>query len=130
MNFSIYDETFGGDVLKHLILQIEQPVVSMAELIHLRVKKEIEEKADQFKELQLIDYSESSPMLDSESFDKIEQETARRVKIETERALKAFSQNAFFVFINEEQIHDLNFKIKLSHIHSACFIKLMPLVGG
>jgi hypothetical protein len=130
MNFSVYDETFTGDVLKKITLDINRKVITVADLIHLRVKKEIEEKADKFKELQLIDYSESSPLVDSESFDQIEKETKRRVKMETERALKAFSQNSFFVFIGDEQIQDLDFKISLATVQSASFIKLMPLVGG
>ena len=53
-----------------------------------------------------------------------------RIAMETETALAAFEAGAYLLIVNDEQIETLTQRIPLNDINEACFIRLMPLVGG
>ncbi|WP_338872999.1 hypothetical protein WBJ53_29395 [Spirosoma sp. SC4-14] len=126
---TIHDETALGKVLNSYQLPILQEVLTVAELIRLRVEHEV------------ADYNQRLP----ETFQALVQPTgAERVLngyqirskrlIDSEKqvyiALDAFQKNGFFILIGNHQAETLDELVSLTNNTTISFIKLTPLIGG
>jgi hypothetical protein len=49
---------------------------------------------------------------------------------QAEAALTAFTRNAFFVFVADRQVDDLDEVLTLADTDVVSFVRLVPLVGG
>lgn len=59
-----------------------------------------------------------------------ELEQAVNVETAVEIALQAFSDGFYFVFLDDEQIEDLETQVALNAQSQLLFLRLVPLVGG
>jgi len=51
-------------------------------------------------------------------------------KIEVKKALQAFTDGAYIILVNGQQVENLEAEITLSQETKVVFLRLMPLVGG
>ncbi|GAB3979340.1 hypothetical protein GCM10028806_44460 [Spirosoma terrae] len=128
-SITIHDETALGKVLNTYNLPVSQDVLTVADLIRLRVEHEV------------ADYNERLP----DTFQALVQPTdAERVLngyqirnkrlIDSEKqvyvALDAFQKNGFFILIDNHQAETLDETIAIRPTTTISFIKLTPLIGG
>ncbi len=126
---TITDETALGDILHAIELEINESIISLEDLIRLRVTQEVEkynaEKSEVFSGL--VQPTESEKVLNGYSL-----KNKREIDAEEQvyRALDSFQKNGFFVIANERQVETLDERIPLLDKQQISFIKLSPLVGG
>lgn len=125
--------TTAKDVLKQRIRQD-------CERINLEKNKDFQAKLAQItadKKSQLSQLTEQEVVLNGEKAGNffrigIEKQSNLDWQIEFDKAVKAFSENGFLLFIDDEQIMDLEQKveIKADNTSKMTFIRLIPLQGG
>lgn len=129
MTITIADETFAGDILNKISLEFEKELTTVAQLIELRVRKEVENYNAKMPEVftGLIAPSEAEKVLNGYKM-------KERKMIDAEKqvyiALEAFQKNGFFVLIDNRQAESLEEEVLLHTDIKVSFVKLTPLVGG
>jgi len=129
MTLTITDETFTGDIINSISLDFEKELITVAEIIEQRVRKEVEnynaKMSDYFKGLVVPSDAEKSL-----NGYKIKNKRTIDAEQQAYIALGAFQKNGFFVLIDDKQAEDLNEKVLLHDKIKVSFIKLTSLVGG
>lgn len=129
MTLTITDETFTGDIINSISLDFEKELITVAEIIEQRVRKEVEnynaKMSDYFQGLVMPSDAEKSL-----NGYKIKNKRTIDAEQQAYIALGAFQKNGFFVLIDDKQAEDLNEKVLLHNKIKVSFIKLTPLVGG
>lgn len=130
IKLTIKDETATGGLLQEWELPVENEWVSVRDLIAQRVKAEVENcnnKQETSRQL-LVQPTAKEQALNLFSRKK------RTPWIDTEKqiylAWAAFTQNGFFVLVNNFQVESLDKEILVNNETVVSFIKLTPLVGG
>ena len=126
---TIQDESATGKILHELLLELADEIISVKELIRLRVFAEVERyNAQKNLDFQgLIQPTQQEQQLN---------QTAKNKKklVDAEQqlyvALEAFQNNGFFLLVDNQQVTDLDSEIILTKNTAISFIKLTPLVGG
>lgn len=129
MLLKIKDETFAGDVLNEIELEIAEQEISVKDIIEMRVEREVEDynrRANKFFN-GLVVPSDAEKTLNGYKM-------KNNAKIDAEKqvylALMAFQKNGFFVLIDDVQSESLDQIVKISENTKISFLKLTPLIGG
>lgn len=130
IKLTIKDETAIGGLLQEWELPVENEWVSVRDLIAQRVKAEVENfNQNQDSKRQLL----VQPTVKEQALNLFTRKK-RTPWIDTEKqiylAWAAFTQNGFFVLINNFQVESLDREILVNDETVISFIKLTPLVGG
>ena len=125
----VSDETAAEGITTETVLFFPKKIVTVAELIEQKVKSEVE------KYNQTMDGHYDGLVQPLESEKKIRGFSLKLGQIidlekQQEAAIQAFSKNGFFLFVNDQQVLDLNLEISIDSKTSVNFIRLVPLVGG
>lgn len=125
----IKDETAGGKILNEIILSLQNELVSVKEIISMRVQAEVDSYNQSLPEYYkgLVQPNQAQNTLHGFKMPK-------RKKIDSEQqvyiALDAFIRNAYFVLIDQKQAISLDEMVLLSPETEVSFVKLTPLIGG
>jgi hypothetical protein len=125
----IKDETAGGKILNEIILSLQNELVSVKEIISMRVQAEVDSYNQSLPEYYkgLVQPNQAQNTLHGFKMPK-------RKKIDAEQqvyiALDAFIRNAYFVLIDQKQAISLDEMVLLSPETEVSFVKLTPLIGG
>jgi hypothetical protein len=129
ITLTIKDETFAGQVLNEIMLEFDNPSVTLKEIIEARVRQEVQVYNTKLNGF----YSGLVEPTDAEK-------TLNGYKIKPSRlideekqvyvALEAFMKNAYFVLVDDRQAESLEEEVILAPYRSVSFVKLTPLVGG
>ena len=129
MVVTIKDETFAGKILQELNLEFEANMVTVRDIISLRVIKEVELYNSKMPEYfnGLVEPSDAEKTLNG-----FKLKTKKVIDAEKQVyvALHAFQSNAFFILVDNTQSDDLDQEVALKADTKISFIKLTPLVGG
>lgn len=126
---TLKDESLTGDILNEILIQIEKERITVADLIEVRVRQEVEsynQKSSEYFQ-GLVQPSEAEQTLNGF---KVKEKRKIDAEKQTYIALNAFQQNAFFVLIDNSQAESLEQEILVSDKTDVSFVKLTPLVGG
>ena len=128
---TIKDESAAGKILNKILLDIENEIMTVEELIKLRVTQEVE----QFNTIGasanfngLVQPTDTERMLNGTY--KMKQKRQIDAEKQCYIALKAFQENAYFILVNNQQVDTLQHEIHLDKDSELSFVKLTPLVGG
>jgi hypothetical protein len=129
MLLKIKDETFAGDVLNEIELEIVRKEVTVEEIIAMRVEHEVENYNRR------VDGRFNGLVVPTDAEKTLNGYKIRNnAKIDVEKqvyvALSAFQKNGYFVLIDNEQSESLDEVVKISEKTKISFIKLTPLIGG
>ena len=126
----IKDETFAGDVLNEIELEIAEQEISVKDIIEMRVEREVEiynRRIDDKFFNGLVVPTDAEKTLNGYKM-------KRNAKVDAEKqvyvALVAFQKNGYFVLIDDVQCESLDQIVKISENTKISFIKLTPLIGG
>lgn len=131
-SITFLDETATGQVLHSWDISVENEMMTLQELIMLRVKEEIRRRTEASTAMYFNIYqelTEAEQKLNPQKHDKINRE-APDPEAYGYRALDAFKRNAFFVLIGNKQVENLDEVIDLRRENPISFVRLTPLVGG
>lgn len=129
MKVLVKDETVGGETKNSFPIEINQPFLTVEELIQIRVYEEVNRYNKNLPEYfnSLIQPSNTEITLNGyKKTDKREIDPEKQYYL----ALEAFVKNGFFLIINNTQVESLKEKIAIQDNMELNFIKLTPLVGG
>lgn len=125
----IKDETASGKILNDVLISLKTEIVTIREIITLRVTSEVEEynskKPDFF--FGLVQPTDSEKTLNGFRM-------AKKKIIDPEKqvfiALDSFLNNGYFVLVDDRQASSLDELVLVEKNTSVSFVKLTPLVGG
>lgn len=129
MKIEIKDQTFSGEVLNRINIEIEKEIIKVKDLIEERVRYEVEEFNKRLPKVfsGLIQPSESEKALNGFKVKKKQRiDPEKQVYI----ALEAFKNNGFFILVDDEQVESLETEILYNDSMNISFVKLTQLVGG
>jgi len=129
MEVIVKDQTFSGEILEEITLNIEKEIVTIKDVIEQRVIIEVNrynnDTGEYFKVL--IQPTDSEKELNGYKLKK-------RKVIDAEKqvyvALEAYSKNGFFVLIDNIQVESLDTQVLVEKASNISFIKLTQLIGG
>jgi len=129
MKLLIKDESFTGDILNKIEIEVANELITVKDIIAGRVTAEVNRynnKATEFFQ-GLIQPSNTEKTLNGYKFKK------KRI-IDAEKqvyiALDSFQNNGYFVLIDNIQAESLDQEVLLAKDTNVSFVKLTPLVGG
>ena len=123
---SFTDEILGSETQFRFKIKIQQPTISVKQLIYSRVEAEVEKiNKGEKQAASLVKPAKLEEILNGPK-------KKREVNVEKQKevALKAFESNGFLMFINDEQVTDLDEDLPLTNDLTVKFLKLVQLVGG
>ena len=129
ITLTIKDETAGGEVMNNIPVSFAAELVSVKEIIRVRVFADVEAYNQKLPEYfqGLIQPGEAERTLNGYRM------TNRR-KVDAEKqytiALDAFIKNGYFILIDNIQAVDPDQMVVINATTEISFIKLTPLVGG
>lgn len=129
MKLIIKDETFTGDILNKIEIEIANELITVKDLISCRVQAEVnqynQKSSEYFKGL--IQPSDTEKTLNGFKFRK-----KRNIDVEKQVyiALDSFQKNSYFILIDNIQAESLDQEVLVHQDTSVSFLKLTPLVGG
>ena len=130
MLLKINDETFAGDILNEIELEIAKQEISVKDIIEMRVKREVENYNHRIDDRffnGLVVPTDAERTLNGYKI-------KRNANIDAEKqvyvALAAFQKNGYFVLVDDVQSESLNQIVKIGENTKISFIKLTPLIGG
>ncbi|MFY0673333.1 MAG: hypothetical protein JXQ87_08005 [Bacteroidia bacterium] len=125
-NLIVKDETAAGQILHELALQFDNEYISVKDLIEARIKEEVK-KYEQNKE----SYTKGL-VLPTNLEKRLNNKKERKIDIEKQMylAFDAFNKNGYFIFVDDDQVEDLDQKFLIEENTKVSFLKLTPLVGG
>lgn len=124
----IRDESNLGNVYNEMQLHFVNVEVSVEDIIRERVIQEVEhynEKVNTYKHA-LVKPKNEELARNIHSAKKSKVDAEKQIEI----ALKAFSNNGFFIIIDEIQAETLQQLVTIKETTVVSFVKLTPLVGG
>lgn len=123
MIVQIKDESPTGKILRHFNIELENPNLTLREIILHRVAFEVEKYNSGLED--------GNQHLISKN-PKPEDPQVKNIDVEMQQylALNAFQQNNFFVLIDDMQCDSLDQYYQIKPDTTISFIKLVPLVGG
>ena len=126
---TIQDESLTGQILNQIALEIENELITVADLIKARVTKEVEEhnkkRGEYYKGF--IQPTEAEQTLNGY---KLKNKKAIDAEKQVYIALDAFQNNSFFILLDDRQAESLEEEIIVNELSNISFVKLTPLVGG
>ncbi|WP_428662006.1 hypothetical protein [Runella sp.] len=130
MRLSFLDESMVGAVINQLDIETQAPVLSVREIIELRVRAEV----DRFNQQREQSYFNGliAPVDAEKTLNGYLLKPNQKIDAEKQYyiAVDAFQKNGFFMLINDKQVDDLNETFTLTPYTKISFVKITPLVGG
>jgi len=129
MKLLIKDETFTGDILNQIEIEIANELTTVKDIIAGRVTSEVERYNNKSTEYfqGLIQPTDTEKALNGYKFKK------RRL-IDAEKqvyvALNQFQNNGYFILIDDIQAESLEQEVLVGKDTQVSFVKLTALVGG
>ena len=134
MLLCIRDETAMGDSLHELSLEFLSERISVRELIRERVHHEVKEFNRRKSEVVfrgLVQPEDAERILNGPKPEsRLKEHRPIDWEAQFERALQGFSNNSFFILINDLQADSLDREFVIGPATNISFVKLVPLVGG
>lgn len=129
MKLLIKDETFSGDLLRKIEIELAQELVTVRDIISGRVEAEVNaynQRADEVFQ-GLVQPSNTEKTLNGYKLKK-----RRTIDVEKQVyvALDSFQNNGYFVLIDNIQAESLDQEVLVGKETSVSFVKLTQLVGG
>lgn len=126
---TIKDETGTGKIISSSKIHFPESLVTVKQIIERRVVSEVKNFNNRGKEnfyglIQPVDTEATLNGYKMKIFKPIDE------KKQVEAALEAFSQNGFFMLIDNLQVESLEQTFLLHEDSQVGFVKLTPLVGG
>ena len=129
MKLLIKDETFTGDILNQIEIEVANELTTVKDIIEGRVTAEVERYNNKSTEYfqGLIQPTDTEKALNGFKFKK-----KRLIDAEKQVyvALNQFQNNGYFVLIDDIQAESLDQEILVGKDTQVSFIKLTALVGG
>lgn len=131
---SVRDETAIGNVYHEVPLEFPSEQITVRDLIRERVYQEVQDfnrKRDEQIFRGLVQPTDAERILNG-SRQEYRLKTARSIdwKPQFEKALEAFTQNGFFILIDNQQAESLDQTFTITPQTQISFVKLTMLVGG
>ena len=127
----IRDETTAslGKTEHTFTVHVSGEMISVRELIRLRVTQEVEEFNSRQPAVfrMLVQPNDTERTLNGFKFHKPRFVDA---EVQYQKAIEAFEGNGFIVLVDDFQVQNLDDEIALHPETSVTFLKLVPLVGG
>ncbi len=133
MLLCIRDETAMGDSLHELSLEFLRERISVRELIRERVHHEVKEFNRRKSEVVfrgLVQPEDAERILNGPKDSRLKEHRPIDWEAQFERALQGFSNNRFFILIDDRQAESLDQEFVIGSASNISFVKLVPLVGG
>jgi hypothetical protein len=123
MIVQIKDESPSGKILNHFNIELENPTISLREIIFHRVASEVEKYNSGLEDgnLHLVTKEQKPQGVKGKYVD---------IEMQQYLALTAFQQNGFFVLIDDLQCESLDQVFQIKPNSTISFVKLVPLIGG
>jgi hypothetical protein len=127
----IVDETSTGERVGELTIELHlvRERVTARELITRRVRAEVRRHnaSPGLVYAGLVQPEEAERVLNGYRFEKARQiDEAAQI----EKAIDAFGHNGFLLFVDDEQVDDLEAEVVLGPNVKVSFVRLVPLIGG
>lgn len=129
MILSIKDETLSAGVFNELFIDFDRNEITVKDLIIERVIHEVEAYNNSTEEYfkGLVKPTDAEVTINGyRRQGKKQIDPEQQIYI----ALNAFSQNGYFILINDLQAESLDQKIQITTETCVRFIKIVPLIGG
>ncbi|MEY4904332.1 MAG: hypothetical protein RLZZ292_2147 [Bacteroidota bacterium] len=129
MTLTITDETALGKLLQQIELEVEDEIISVEDLIRLRVENEV----NRYNAECNGNYNGLVQPTDAErtlNGFKVKKGNAIDAEKQTYIALKAFNDNGYFILVDNRQVGKLHEEILIDKNTTVSFMRLTPLVGG
>lgn len=129
MQILISDELLNGTVTNQFEIHLSSNIVSVKELIKMRVTKEIEAYNNRLPEYfnGLVAPTDAERTLNGF---KLKPKQVIDAEKQVYVALDAFQKNGFFILVDNQQLEDLDEMVRLQSTSKISFVKLTPLIGG
>lgn len=129
MQILISDELLNGTVTNQFEIHLSSNIVSVKELIKIRVTKEIEAYNNRLPEYfnGLVAPTDAERTLNGF---KLKSKQVIDAEKQVYVALDAFQKNGFFILVDNQQLEDLDEMVRLQSTSKISFVKLTPLIGG
>lgn len=129
MQILISDELLNGTVTNQFEIHLSSNIVSVKELIKMRVTKEIEAYNNRLPEYfnGLVAPTDAERTLNGF---KLKSKQVIDAEKQVYVALDAFQKNGFFILVDNQQLEDLDEMVRLQSTSKISFVKLTPLIGG
>ncbi len=129
MTITIKDETFAGKILNEITLKFNSELVTVKDIIELRVIQEVEnynsKQTGYFNGL--IEPTDAEKTINGF---KLKPKKIIDAEQQVYVALESFMKNGYFVLVDNIQSEDLEQQVLLSSTTAVSFVKLTPLIGG
>lgn len=127
ITITLSDTTLSGNIIQNFNINIASYTTTARQLIEHRITQEVAlfksgKKQSHFNGMMIPTTKEME--LNSHQYANID------VQVQCEQAICAFSQNRFFLLVDEQQITELDTAFQVSAVSTIQFVKLVPLVGG
>jgi len=131
MKLLIKDETFTGDILNQIEIEVANELTTVKDIIAGRVTAEVENYNNKSTEYfqGLIQPTDTEKALNGYKF-----KSKKKRIVDAEKqvyiALNQFQNNGYFVLIDDVQAESLDQEVLVGKDTQVSFIKLTSLVGG
>ena len=131
MKLLIKDETFTGDILNQIEIEVANELTTVKDIIAGRVTAEVERYNNKSTEYfqGLIQPTDTEKALNGYKF-----KSKKKRVVDAEKqvyvALNQFQNNGYFVLIDDIQAESLDQEVLVGKDTQVSFIKLTSLVGG
>jgi hypothetical protein len=131
MQILLKDETFAGKILDEILVQLEHEMMTVGELIRLKVGYEIAKHNETIQaENRGYFHSTESALNGKDSQQAIVQRRQADMEQETYKAWEAFQQNQLVILVDNRQVDSLEEEILCEADTQVSFVRLTQLVGG
>lgn len=130
---AVRDETVTGQSLYEVAIEFLTEQVTVQDLVRERVRQEVQhfnrKCAEEFHGLIQPIGAEVALNGRTSSF-KMQKHRPLDVDEQVQRALEGFTNNNYFILVNDHQVESLDQAFSISPETRISFVKLTPLVGG
>lgn len=133
MLLAIRDETATGQSLYEVALEFLTERITVQDLVRERVRQEVQHfNRKGAQEFQGLVQPEGAEMVLNGRTTAFRMQKHRPLDAEEQvtRALEGFSNNSYFILIDDKQAETLEQEFTISPATRVSFVKLTPLVGG
>ena len=131
ITLTMSDGSLTGRVIQQFKIQIPTSITTARQLIEQRIRQEVVRynETETFHQFNgLVTPTEQEMTLNG--YEKAKPKKMIDADIQYEKALEAFSNNRFFLLVDERQVTELDHELVVSEVSTIQFVKLVPLVGG
>lgn len=133
MLLTVRDETAAGQSLYEVAIEFLTERITVKDLVRERVRQEVQhfnrKRSEEFQGLVQPTGAEMVLNGRTTAF-RMQKHRPLDVDEQVERALEGFTNNSYFILINDNQADSLEQEFSICPTTRVSFVKLIPLVGG